>query len=157
VDERTSEFGGGDEADREQLAELEQRYIQVRADLENLRRREQVVTRRAVRRASDQLLTEWLDVVDNLERALAQDHPLEGSAVLAGVEATLAQARELLASHSILKIDAMGEAFDPERHEAVGLTEDGEPGVVTREVTPGYMIENRVLRAACVMVGRSLD
>jgi molecular chaperone GrpE len=125
------------------------------ADLDNLRKRyERELARvRSLERAA--VAAEWLPIVDDLERAL--DHSdVDGGGLLEGVRVVHDQAVALLARLGFPRFDDVGKPFDPHRHEAVGVVDDGEtaPGTVMGIVRPGYDGPGAVLRPAGVVVSR---
>jgi molecular chaperone GrpE len=134
--------------------ELEDRLRRALADVDNLRKRfeREVGRERAAER--ERVAGEWLPVVDNLERALhhAGADPV---ALLEGVRAVREQAVSALARLGFPRFDAVGEAFDPSRHEVVSAVDSPDPpGTVVAAVRPGYGTAEAVLRPAGVVVAR---
>lgn len=133
---------------------LEEQLRFALADLDNLRKRvdRTVARERVAERARSAKL--WLPVLDNLDRALEHAAP-EPSAISDGVQTIRTDALAAMAELGFPLIDALGERFDPARHEALGTIEvAGEPpGVVVAVVRNGYGGEP-VLRPAGVMVSR---
>jgi len=146
------------EAER-RLAELEERFDANRdrlartlADFENYRKRAEREKVSAQRFALFNPMRDFLEVVDNLERALAA----EGSAedLKLGIQMTLRQLETLLQGYGVEKVAALGEVFDPQVHEAVSREESEEvsaPTVVS-ELQKGYRLHDRLLRPARVSV-----
>jgi molecular chaperone GrpE len=138
-----------------QVGQLEDRWRRALADLDNLRKwcAREVDRARGDERA--RVAAEWLPVVDNLELAL-QHAGADPDAVLEGVRAVHEQAIGTLARLGFVRQDAVGEPFDPARHEAVGATADTDalPGTVVRVVRPGYGEGERQLRPAAVVVAK---
>jgi molecular chaperone GrpE len=101
-----------------------------------------------------------LSVKDNLERALAAvgddlraDERLKG--LITGIEVTGRELESVFSRHGIVRIEAMGQPLDPNRHQAmVELPSDAEPGTIVQEMQAGYMIKDRLLRPALVAVAR---
>jgi molecular chaperone GrpE len=142
---------------REEERELRDRLLRSLADFENYRKRSRREQADAVRRASEEILLEVLDVLDDFERGL--DHASaenETEGLRHGMEITLRSFRELLARRGVREMDALGEVFDPHRHEAVmEESAEGVPsGSVARVVRKGYLHADRVLRPARVVVAR---
>jgi molecular chaperone GrpE len=142
------------EQTRAQLAETEDRYLRARADLDNYRKRAERDLERRVREQADELLRGWLEVVDSVERALVlapQDAGLDE-----GLRAVLEQMQAILARHGLTRIGEVGERFDPERHDAIGVvTNRGSTADAVAEVArSGYSAGDRVLRPAQVVVAR---
>jgi molecular chaperone GrpE len=125
------------------------RYLRARADLENYRKRSAQEVERRVAEATDRLLLDWIEAVDSVDRALTMQHS-EG---LAGV---LGQMESILARQGVERVGAVGEAFDPELHEAIAVRESDEvPDRTVLDVArSGYRRGERVLRPAQVVVSR---
>jgi molecular chaperone GrpE len=130
-------------------AELEDRHLRARADLENYRKRSAAEIDRRVGEARDRLLLDWLEALDSVERALRMDPDAEG------LRAVLEQMDAILARNGVARIGQPGERFDPERHDAVAV-DGGEGGeaVIGDVARSGYMLADRVLRPAQVVVTR---
>jgi molecular chaperone GrpE len=144
-----------DDTDENELAELEDRWRRAVADLENLRKRyaKELVRERAAERAK--VAASWLQVLDNLERAL--DHAATDAGPLAqGVRAIRDQAVEVLARLGYPRQDETGVPFDPNRHEVVTLVDepDQPPGTVVRVLRPGYGEHDAQLRPMAVAVNK---
>jgi molecular chaperone GrpE len=137
----------------EQLAEAEDRYRRALADLDNLRKRTSREIERRVEESRESLLRDWLEALDSVERALRMTP--EG-AVSTGLRSVLDQMEVILARNAVERIGHVGEPFDPERHEAVGVREsDQAPDrSVIDVVRSGFAIGTRVLRPAQVIVSR---
>jgi molecular chaperone GrpE len=151
TDERTPATEAERGAD-EQAVELERvrdRWLRARADLENYRKRSDHEVERRVGDARDQLLLDWLDVVDDLDRALRF-----GSVADAGLRPIQQRMHTVLARHGVERMEAEGAQFDPEVHEAVGVRDSDEapPNTVVDVVRAGYRVGDRVLRPARVIV-----
>lgn len=133
-------------------------YLRERADLENARKRHQRDREEALRFANDRLLREMIPVLDNLERAV--DHAAEGNGesqgLLEGVNMTISQFRKALEDFGVKPIVALGEAFDPNLHQAMGQIEsaDQAPNTVVSEFQKGYLLHDRLLRPSLVMVAK---
>jgi molecular chaperone GrpE len=134
-------------------------YLRSRADLENFRKRTQREKEDLARFANEKILREVLPVVDNLERALdharKEDQGVEG--LLQGVEMTLDQLQKALEKFGVTPVDALGAPFDPAFHEAVGQIESAEcpPNSVAQQLQKGYLLNDRLLRPALVMVAKA--
>ena len=134
-------------------------YLRTRADLDNYRKRAQREKEDLGRFANENLLRELLPVVDNLERAVA--HAREGGAgddsLLEGVEMTLGQLRKVFERSGVTPVEAVGKPFDPSCHEAMGQLESDQlpPGSVVQELQRGYLLNQRLLRPAMVMVSKA--
>ena len=144
----------GGAAPAAELAEMEQRYLRATADLENFRKRASREVERRVTERDQEMLREWLNVLDSVERALATS---ADEAASDGFRAVLAQMEAILARHGVRRLGEVGERFDPERHEALMVRPaDGASDRTVLEVArSGFAIGDRVLRPAQVVVSRS--
>jgi molecular chaperone GrpE len=139
----------------QQLADLTAALQRERADAINVRRRaeEDRVRMANVHKAS--VLRSLLPVIDNFDRALKHvPKELIDNDYVKGVEAVVKQFEKTLADMGVVKIKTVGEAFNPEFHEAVSMDE-GEGGsreIVSEELQSGYQLNDEVLRHAMVRV-----
>ena len=139
----------------ERNAQLEDRYKRALADLDNYRKRTARETERRVAEGRDALLLDWLEAVDSVDRALAQIAPAHPAAP--GLRAVLEQLEAILDRQGVNRVGAVGEPFDPERHEAVGVRETAEtPDRTVAEIArSGFARAGQVLRPAQVIVARA--
>jgi molecular chaperone GrpE len=138
-----------------EAAESQERYLRTLADFENFRRRTAREREDWRRQAQESLLREILPVLDNFDRALAAP-PVPGAdqAFRAGVELIHRDFLTALERVGVRPFSAVGQPFDPTRHEAVGRVErdDVDDQTVIAEPLRGYLIQERVLRPAQVVV-----
>ncbi len=140
------------ERDRDELRQLAQR---TRADFENYQKRLQRDLAQERRYAEGPLAADLLPALDNLDRATAAAQQAgETGPLVQGVAMVQAQVLDVLRRHGVTPIDAQGQPFDPNRHQAVMQqpSEGVPPGTVLQVLEPGYMIHERVLRPARVVV-----
>ncbi|MDQ7800278.1 MAG: nucleotide exchange factor GrpE [Armatimonadota bacterium] len=139
-----------------------QQFLHAAADLENYKKAAARMQRDAVERTRRQMLLVVLSAVDDLERAIgyaerSADHELVAG-ILEGLRMTHRSLLEHLRSLGVERMEAVGEPFDPGRHEAVEVAsaeEAGvEPGTVLGVIQPGYVLDGRVLRPARVRVAQ---
>ncbi len=134
-------------------------YLRERADLENARKRHQRDREEAIRFANERLLKEMIPVLDNLERAVghAEQGDDDNQGLLEGVNMTINQFCKVLEDFGVKPINALGEDFDPNLHQAMGHVEttDQAPNTVTSEFQKGYLLNDRLLRPSLVMVARA--
>jgi len=147
-DERTAELEA-------QNADLQDRYKRALADLDNYRKRTARDTDRRVAEGRETLLLDWLEAVDSVDRALLQmtpEHP-----AYPGLRAVLDQLEAILARQGVRRVGAPGEAFDPERHDAIGVrdTTEAPDRAVSEVARSGFALGDRVLRPAQVIVARA--
>ena len=149
--EPAADAAPGDGAARPEAARAEE-YLQtlqrVTADFANYRRRTVLEQQRWTESAVGAFVLRLLPVVDNLERAVAASG--DAAALRQGVELTLRQLRDVFGAAGIRRMEAVGQPFDPARHEAVAGAAEG---VVAEEYRAGYTQQDQVLRPAMVRVG----
>lgn len=130
------------------------RFLRERAEMENFRKRQERVAGDRVRREKRELLAKILDVVDNLERALAFQESMDRESLQQGMRMLQWQLNELLKAEGLTAVPTIGEPFDPYVHEAVESVPSAEhpEGVVIEEIRRGYRIGEETLRPARVKV-----
>ncbi len=139
------------EALRKQLDEQKDQYQRMLAEYANYKRRTEQEKAQLGSFVKAETLKALLPALDNLERAVAAP---AGDEYKKGVDMTIRQLQELLASQGLEAIDAQGAPFDPEIHHAV-MREDAdgvEPDTVTEMFQKGYKVDGRVVRPAMVKV-----
>ncbi|HZX33480.1 MAG TPA: nucleotide exchange factor GrpE [Rhodocyclaceae bacterium] len=138
-------------------AEHHDAWLRAKAEAENVRRRAQEDISKAHKFAVEKFAGELLAVKDSLEAALAsKEQTVEN--LQSGVELTLKQLVSAFDKSGLKEIDPAGEKFDPHRHQAIGMVEaDQEPNTVVTVLQKGYLIAERVLRPALVMVAKGKD
>jgi molecular chaperone GrpE len=140
-----------------EAAEAQDRYLRALADFDNFRRRTAREREDWRRQAQEELLREILPVLDNFDRALAAApaSPAEDAgSIRAGVELIHRDFLNALERLGVRPFSAVGEPFDPQRHEAVARVEqeDVADHTVVGETQRGYLFRDRVLRPARVVV-----
>ncbi len=135
--------------------EWKERYLRLAADLENRKTAIERTHAHRARQAWEALLRDLLPLADNLERALRNVPPAEReTGFYSGVELTLRDFLKVLAQLGVERIEALGEPFDPEVHEAVAAVPHPTlpAETVMRVDLPGYLLDGRLLRPARVLV-----
>ena len=138
-----------------ELEALKDQLLRAVAESENIRRRASRDVENAHKYANEKLLEDLLPVLDSLEKALElPDQSDDAKAVLEGIEISLRMFRETLERGGVLIVDPLGESFDPSKHEALAMVpnEEVEPNLVIEVVQKGYLLNERVVRAARVIV-----
>jgi molecular chaperone GrpE len=141
------------EATREQL-------LRLMADFDNYRKRMTRQSEEARQFAMADLVIALLPGFDNLERALSaarQDFTPSGAMIVEGVSMVLRQLKEVLGKVGVREVQTQGLPFDPTRHEAVDIVSvpTSEDGMIVEEVQRGYLLHERLLRPAKVIVGKA--
>lgn len=140
---------------REEVEKYKDAALRARADLENYRKRMVREKEDSVRYANNALLERLLPVLDNYDFGLEAARGA-GDAVVQGLEMVRKQLHDFLADQGVKPIDAEGQPFDPNIHEAMAHEESADvpEGYVIRQVRRGYMLKDRLLRPASVMVSK---
>jgi len=142
----------------ERLRQAEDRVLRIAADADNFRKRMEREKQEATRYANERFIGALLPVIDNLERALehAEDgrHP---DGLTEGVRMTLKSLQDTLAKFGCTPIESQGKVFDPKFHEAVYREETTAypSNTIVRELQRGYLLNDRLLRPAMVVVACS--
>ena len=141
---------------QEAMAELNERIIRLTADFDNFRKRAQREKDEARQFANQGLLEKLLPVLDNFEMALTAVKDADPS-VRDGVQMILDQLLGVLKESGVEPVDAMGQPFDPNLHEALSQEEttEVEEGTVVQQVQRGYKLNDRLVRPARVVVAKA--
>lgn len=168
--EETAGFGEEQAAEEDLLPEeireaeqeardLELRLERITADFESFRRRQAREAEDAVRFANERVLKELLPVLDNFDRAeraveAAAAGDAQAARLVESLRAVARQIDEVLGRIGVTPFSTLGQPFDPQKAEAVGMREDAAvpPQTVVEEYQRGYMLHDRLLRPAVVVV-----
>jgi molecular chaperone GrpE len=137
------------------LAEMRETVLRERAELDNQRKRLQRDLDQARRFANEKLLADLLPVLDNLERGLSVEGGDPGL-LRSGVELTMRELIRVAESNGLKVVGAPGDAFDPERHQAMAMVDSAGQGAgqIVSVMQKGYVLNERLLRPALVSVSR---
>lgn len=135
-----------------ELAAEKDKYLRLAAEYDNYRRRSQKEREALYIDVKAQTVTELLPVYDNLARALALGSSDE--AFLKGIQMTMNQLESIFAKLGVAAIPAVGEPFDPEKHNAVRHIDDENVGenIIVEEFQKGFTLGDKVIRFAMVVV-----
>jgi molecular chaperone GrpE len=137
-----------------EVAELKEQYLRARAETENVRRRAADDVVNAQKFAAQKFASELLAVKDSLEMALL-DQSGQFDTLKFGVALTLKQLSAAFEKGQITEISPLGEKLDPHKHQAISTEEsEAEANTVVRVMQKGYLIADRVLRPAMVVVAK---
>lgn len=146
------------EALRIENAHLKDEYLRARADAENTKKRCAQEIEKNTKYAISSFAKNLLNVADNLHRAIeaAAESNENCKELLTGIEMTEAELMKVFAKHGISKMEIMGTAFDPNYHQVIQEVEDSSKpnGTIIAELQTGYMINDRILREAMVVVSK---
>lgn len=141
-----------------EVKEKEAKYLYLYAEFENFKKR-------SIKERSDLLKFGWesaardlLQVVDNLERALAHFPASADKSWVEGIQMVLQQFLNILSQQGIQRVETIQKPFDPHLHEAVGQEESALPAeTITQELSRGYTLHGRLLRPARVIVSSGVS
>lgn len=143
----------------QQLEELKDQAIRVKADAQNLRRRSEQDVEKAHKFALEKFAKELLPVIDSLEKAVEAEAALgnEMNPLREGVEMTLSLFLASIQKFNLEQVDPVGKPFDPSLHEAMSMVEvpNAEPNTVIAAMQKGYTLNGRLIRPAMVMVSKN--
>lgn len=157
--------GAGDKEDSQEnklaaaeklAAEMQDAFLRAKAEGENIRRRAQEDIAKAHKFAIENFAQSIVAVKDSLEMAMKTDVPSVDS-IKEGVDATLRQLKQVLEQNKIFEIvPEQGEKLDPMKHQAIQMVEaDQDPNTIVSVLQKGYVLADRLLRPAVVVVAAS--
>jgi molecular chaperone GrpE len=138
--------------------EMKDRMLRIAAEFENFKKRSRKEQTDSTNEARERVLKDMLEVIDNLERAVAMqtggNGNVDGPAVLKGVDLVLRLFKQKLERYEVRAFEATGQPFDPRVHEAISRVEHPSipSGSVAAELQKGYRVGERLLRPALVSV-----
>ncbi len=141
-----------------ELAEAKDQALRAHAEAENTRRRASRETENARRYALERFISDLLPAIDSFERGVEAASAAEvEQSVVEGMELSLKLLLGALENAGVRVVDPVGEPFDPEFHQAMTVVAepDLEPGSVARVIQKGYVLNDRLVRAAMVMVAQA--
>jgi len=155
-DEETPAGPGTMDEARAEIGDLSERLLRLQADFENFRKRAQREKDEARQFANQSLIEKQLPILDNFEMALAAAKDAD-PALRDGVQMIYDQLLGILCDSGVETIDATGQDFDPNLHEAISQQETTEagPGTVVEQVQRGYRLHERLVRPARVVVAKA--
>ncbi|MGK0444569.1 MAG: molecular chaperone GrpE [Bermanella sp.] len=141
-----------------EVAQLKEDVLRAQAEVQNVRRRAEGDVEKAHKFSTEKFARELLNVVDNLDRAMAMSPDDEVvKPFLEGIEMTHKSFIDTLNKFKVEQINPEGHPFDPELHQAISMVEapDAEPNTVLNVVQKGYTNHGRLLRPAMVVVSKA--
>jgi molecular chaperone GrpE len=142
---------------RQQVDELNDRYLRQAAEFENFKRRNARERIELIQTAGKEVITDLLDVLDDSERAQKQMETTQDvQQIREGVQLVFTKLRNTLASKGLKPIDSLNKDFNVDLHEAVTEIDAGEEmkGKVVAEIQKGYYLNDKIIRFAKVVVGK---
>lgn len=143
---------------QEELSQAKDKYVRLYAEFENVRKRMEREKQEFIKYANEELIVEFLEILDNLERSIqaALTKHEDYAAFLKGIEIVMGHIHDLLKKNGVRVIECKGKKFDPHCHEVLlqEETDQGDDGMVIEELQKGYMLEDKVIRTAKVKVSK---
>ena len=142
------------------IKDLQDKMLYFQAEFENFKKLKAKEKQEVLKFGNETLLKELIPVLDNMERALEHSaHADDVKAIEEGVKIILNQFLKVLEKAGVERIEAVGQKFDPNIHEALYQEErdDMEPDTVVSEVEKGYLLNGRVVRPSRVSVSKKPD
>tara|TARA_B100000609_G_scaffold179552_1_gene159456 strand:+ start:1320 stop:1835 length:516 start_codon:yes stop_codon:yes gene_type:complete len=139
---------------KEENIDLKDKWQRALADYQNLERRTQTEISQRVSEKTNNLLLNFLNIYEDFLRA---ENSLSKEKIdTSGIIAVIKNMENILAENNIKPIDAVGEIFDPQLHEAVSMVEDStlDDGTITQEVSKGYLSGKAILKPSKVIVSK---
>ena len=132
-------------------------WLRAKAETENMRKRAVTDVANAHKYAVENFAAELLAVRDSLEAALAVETATVET-LKSGAELTLKQLSSAFEKHKVIEVNPVGEKFDPHRHQAISMVpSDAAPNTVISVLQKGYVLHDRIIRPAMVVVAKSPD
>ncbi len=163
VGEETAASAQGDDATADdEVTRLKDQLLRSQAEMENLRRRSARDVENAHKFGVEKLLGDLLPALDSYEKGIEEAAKLEGdagAAVAQGLELAQKLFLETVGKYGLTTEHPLGEPFDPQKHEAMAMVPnpDMEPNSVMEVLQRGYLLHERVVRAAKVIVSKAVD
>jgi molecular chaperone GrpE len=134
--------------------EWQEKALRLQAEMDNFRKRQTRRAEEAIAAERERLLTLFLPAIDNLERALNQPVAVDDS-FRQGVELTRRELMRRLEQEGVTRLETAGQPLDPQWHEAVAtVPAEAESGTIVKELEAGYMLGDKLLRPAKVIVAK---
>ena len=138
--------------------DLQNKYLRVHADLENLKKRAIKEREDAVQRTRSQLISDLLPIIDAFQMGLTEATKHEGaSEIVEGFAMAMKQMHSTLDSYGLIVLEPEKDEFDPKFHEAINyeVNNDLEEGTVVKTIRCGYRLGDKLLRPASVILSKS--
>jgi len=144
------------ESTKQNLAEYEEKLKYSLADFQNLQRKTQSDIENGINLKIDKLLLNFLTIYDDL--ILAKKVLNDEKINVSGLESIIKNMNSLLSEYNVVPINALGENFNPNLHEAVSVVEDSslDEGTITKEIRKGYISGDRVIRPTIVEISKKI-
>ena len=133
-------------------------FIRAKAEMDNIRRRNTIDLENAHKYGIEKFVTELLPVLDSMGMGLAAEDA-SAESLREGMELTMNMLKKMMDNLGIEEVDPMNEKFDPEKHQAMTMqpSADVEPNTVIAVMQKGYLLNERLIRPAMVMVSKAVE
>ncbi|RDJ32131.1 MAG: nucleotide exchange factor GrpE [Crenarchaeota archaeon] len=140
--------------EKQKSLDLEDKLKRVFADFQNLEKKSQTEIKNSINNLMDKFILDFLQIYDDFIRA--KNAYSENKIETTGLDSILKNMDALLSKNGIVPIDALGEIFDPNLHEAIAIREDPslDDDTITKEIRKGYISHNRVIRPTLVEISK---
>ena len=144
------------ESTKKSLAEYEEKLKYSLADFQNLQRKTQTDIEQGINLKVDKLILNFLTIYDDL--ILAKKVLADEKIDVSGLESIIKNINSLLSEYNVVPINALGEIFNPNLHEAISVVEDSslDEGTITKEIRKGYISGKRVIRPTIVEISKKI-
>ena len=142
------------DAEKQKTSECEEKLKHILADFQNLTRKTKSDIENGVNAKVDEFLLDFLKIYDDFVRA--RDVFAENKINTEGLDSILKNMDSLLKKYDVTPIDALGEIFDPNLHEAISVITDADldDNTITKEIRKGYISQNRIIRPTLVEISK---
>jgi molecular chaperone GrpE len=145
----------GDSKLQHELSQMNDKYLRLAAEFENYKRRTNRERIELLQTAGKDIITSLLDVLDDADRASQSLTNENAEQAKEGVSLVFSKLRNTLQARGLKQMEALGADFDPELHDAITeIPAPGKEGKVVDVVTPGYFLNDKIIRHAKVVVGK---
>lgn len=154
IQENSDELSTMLESEKQKSAEYEEKFKRVLADFQNLSRKTQSDIEHGINSKIDGFILDFLKIYDDFVRA--KEVFSENEADTEGLDSILKNMDSLLKKYNVSSIDALGELFDPNLHEAISVITDSalDDNTIIKEIRKGYISKNRVIRPTLVEISK---
>lgn len=145
---------------KKQLDEEKDRYLRLNADFDNFKKRTLKEREEFIKYANEKLILELIDVWESLERGIENAKKTNNSSkLIEGIELVYKQFKNVLEKNGMTSIKALGEKFDPYKHEAMmqTFTDECEEDTILEEFARGYILNGKVIRYSKVRVSKKKE
>ena len=145
------------EKEKQSVLDCQDKLKHVMADFQNMSRKTQSDIENGINLKIDEFMLEFLKIYDDFERA--KQAYVERDIDVKGLDSILKNMDSLLIKYNIQQIDALGEIFDPNKHEAISIISDPhlDDDTITKEIRKGYISHTRVIRPTLVEISKKKD